>query len=1045
MLDNSFLYNRDYKEQRKKLKGKHLEDLYSSLYSNARLYKSEKTQDYAKSLVNYSRNLELLRKLAKENHQLQKRVHELGIKNRIKKKLGLYRPPEITKLQIPQIDLENTISENYVGRILSFSEQALDIFNSLSDESFEEGLNRIQKDLASPIVKSPPLVSIIIPTRNGLHHLKRLFNNFDILTGYSNYEIIVVDNGSNDGTEEYLDSARSLLNLRVIKNKTNKSFSESNNIAARKAKGTYLLFLNNDVSPTWGWLNHLVNTALKEPKIGGVGAKLIYPYKEGFENSYKIQHGGIGFQLEDNFIRPINVSNGAGFFESNTKREEEKAGVTAACLLLEKKKFDEVDGFEEAYWYGYEDVDLCLKLRENGYRNVINNAAVLYHFEFGTQNTQSDKIVSDYRRKNMKIFKDKWQRKLYTKYWHSLLSEEDLYSNKRLHVGFIVTEANSKTAAGDYFTANELGIALENKGYRVSYIGMRDSPDPYEIDNDIDILISMIDGYDISRVNNKKSIKVAWCRNWFKRWAGHTYFRDFDIILSNSEDAREYFKITHHIDSYILKIAGNKDRFTAEYSKEAIADYESDICFTGNYWHNPRDIVELFEVEKFNGYKVKIFGKDWNHVKKFKPYHQGFLEYKDIPKVYAGGKILIDDATWIVSEWGSVNSRVFDGALSGILVLTNGQRGNINTFNGLLPTFSTKEELTTLLKKYLDSPKLREQKVNEIRNYALKHHTYDIRAEQLIKILQKELTSKAINIKLPIPRWSEAAQWGDLYFGMGIKKELEKKGFKVNLHILPEWKKPNFAYANIVLRGLSVFEPDDDKVNIMWNISHPDKVPLDEYRIYNYVFVASRLHADNLRAKGLNNVEVLYQCFDQSLFNTTATASDEKYKSDILFVGNTRNVFRKAVRDVLSWEKIDNYSLKIYGKGWEKFIDSKYIAGEFISNSELKYYYQNTKILLNDHWDDMNDYGFVSNRLFDASACGTFIISDRNDGIIDIFGKNVIEEYEYQNDLHNLLDIYLSQSRLRNQRSTMAKKIVSKKHTFANRIETFLNKVKGLH
>lgn len=1047
MLDNSYIYENDFHKARKKFDKQNLEKLYKSLYSNGRLSEINKTspQNFNEFLSNYNKNLDLIGKLVKENYMLQHQVHQLGIKNRIKKKLGRYKKPLGVKSYVSQNELEDILNGSYVSKnflpLVSFGSEAQNLFQDISEESFEEGLRKIQREIKSPQIKNPPLVSIIIPTKDGLHHLKRLFDGFSQSTGYSNYEVIVVDNDSEDETLEFLDNQKRKLNLRVIRNSENKSFSESNNIAAKQAKGSFLLFLNNDVSPTEGWLNHMMNTALKDKSIGAVGAKLVYPNKPDFENSNKIQHGGLGFKLENDFIRPINLNMGAGFFSSNTVKEEEKAGVTAACLLVEKKKFEEIDGFDESYWYGYEDVDLCLKLSENGYKNIINNAAVLFHYEFGTQDTIDNKIISNNRRKNIEVFKNKWQRKLYPKLWQSLLGEDSTYTNKKLHFGFIVTESFSKTAAGDYYTAKELGNALEDKGYKTSYIGLSSSSDPYDIDDDIDVLISMIDGYDIGKINQAKAVKIAWCRNWFERWANHKYFRDFDIVLTNSEKAQKFFREKYHADSYIFKIAGNKDRFTQQFTKSELADYESDICFTGNYWHVPRDISSVFDANKFKDrFKIKVYGKDWDHVKKMKPFWQGFLEYKNIPKVYAGGKIVIDDATFVVNEWGSVNSRVFDGALSGILVLTNGVEGSKNTFNGLIPTFTNQEELSELLEKYLSNDSLRQKKIEEIRNYALQHHTYAHRADELLAILKKELSRKRINIKLPIPNWDEAKQWGDLHFGLAIKNELEKKGFAAKIQILSEWYKPNFGYCNLVIRGLSVFEPQESQLNIIWNISHPEKIPLDEFRSYDYVFVASKKFADQLRTKGIKNAKVLYQCYDENFLNGCSNESSEKFKSDILFVGNTRNHFRKAVKYALSWNKIDKYNFKVYGKGWNKFIDKKYWAGEHISNSELCNYYKNAKILLNDHWDDMNEYGFASNRLFDASAVGTFIISDKNSGIADVFGDS-IEQFGDEKSLHSLLDQYISNPKKRAQKSNKAKGVVGRAHTFSQRVDQLLSAV----
>lgn len=1052
MLDNSFIYKKDFDQYYKKFQNQAQTDLYKSLYQVARLIESEDTKslDFNEFITSYNKNLKLITDLVKDNYRLQYRVHELGIKNRLKKKVGRYRPPEEIKNYVTESELENILAGVYenssYSSLLTFGEDALAIFKNLSDENFESGINAIQKQISLPKIKNPPLVSIIIPTRDGIDHLKRLFSEFDQSSGYSNYEIIVVDNASNDGTRNYLENLKKSLNLRIIYNSENKSFSECNNIAVnREAKGDYVLFLNNDVSPTNGWLNHMVSTVVKDDSVGAVGAKLIYPYKDGFENSFKIQHGGLGFKIENDFIRPVNMGVGSRFFSRNTIKEEEKAGVTAACLLISKKKFQEVGGFDEAYWYGYEDVDLCLKLREAGYKNIINNAAVLFHYEFGTQKKNKEKTIIGYRKNNMQVFKDKWQNKLYPNIWQDLLGDSEIFTDKKLHVAFIVTEANSKTAAGDYFTAKELGVALENKGFKVSYFGIRNTPNPYDIDTDVDALISMIDGYDISQITTNKPVKIAWCRNWFERWAERDYFRDFDIVLTNSERAQKLYQDKFFIDSYIFKIATNKDRFSKDYTQEELEEYNSDICFTGNYWHVPRDISKLFDVKKFKDrFDIKIFGKDWNHVKNLKQFWQGFIEYKNIPKVYAAGKVLIDDATFVVNEWGSVNSRVFDGAASGVLVLTNGGEGSKNTFDGIIPTFESRDELSTLLEKYLTDDKLRNEKIKEIQQYTLSHHTYKHRADQLVDILKKELSNKIINIKLPIPNWGEAKQWGDLHFGRGLKRGLESKGFTVKLWALPDWQKHNFGFANIVLRGLSVFELPKYQLNVMWNISHPEKVPLREYEEYDYVLVASKLHANSLKKKGLKNIYELNQYFDESVFSPSHPQHSDKYKSDVLFVGNTRNKYRKIVKDVMSWPEINKYNLKVYGKGWEQYIPKKFIGGEHIDNSQLKYYYQNTKILLNDHWDDMNKYGFVSNRLFDASACGTFVISDSNPGIVDIFGKNVIEEYSNNTSLHTLLNEYIDDASARKSHSNIAKSIVWEKHKLKDITEEIIAVVKEL-
>ena len=160
-----------------------------------------------------------------------------------------------------------------------------------------------------------------------------------------------------------------------------------------------------------------------------------------------------------------------------------------------------------------------------------------------------------------------------------------------------------------------------------------------------------------------------------------------------------------------------------------------------------------------------------------KPFWQGFLNYKYLPKVYAAGKILVDDATFVVNEWGSVNSRVFDGAASGILVLTNGVEGSQSTFEGLIPTFQTKEELSDLLEKYLRDDELRQKKIKQIQDYVLAHHTYGHRAEQLLDILEKELARKIVNLKATDSALERSQKVGRLSF----RTKLEARAGKARL------------------------------------------------------------------------------------------------------------------------------------------------------------------------------------------------------------------------------------------------------------------------
>ena len=161
-------------------------------------------------------------------------------------------------------------------------------FERVEEIDYAAEKNRIlaanRKYLTNYSFDSEPLISIIVLNRNGVEYLKILFDDFEKKTNYSNYEIIAVDNASDDESVEYLKSLD--MDITIIENEENLSFSKANNDASDIANGEYILFLNNDIEPTFGWLNEMVGTMIYNENISAVGAKLIFPHIKEKKNRY---------------------------------------------------------------------------------------------------------------------------------------------------------------------------------------------------------------------------------------------------------------------------------------------------------------------------------------------------------------------------------------------------------------------------------------------------------------------------------------------------------------------------------------------------------------------------------------------------------------------------------------------------------------------------------------------------------------------------------------------------------------------------------------
>ncbi len=272
------------------------------------------------------------------------------------------------------------------GYIRISSENALKAYcerNKLNAavEPVAHGHWRIRRHLPT----NPPKVSIIIPTKDQVEILVQGIDSIRNLTTYSNYEIIIVNNNSKKPeTLQQLEAYKSE-GITVLDYPHPFNFSVINNFAVKHAKGEILAFLNNDLSIIDGqWLEEMVSQVLRTG-TGAVGAKLYYP-----EDC--IQHAGV--------ILGINGVAGHSFKyaergepgqRNRMNLVQELTAVTAACLLVKKEAFLKVKGFEEEHLgVAFNDIDLCLRLHEAGYRNTWTPFAQLYHHESLSRGDDND-------------------------------------------------------------------------------------------------------------------------------------------------------------------------------------------------------------------------------------------------------------------------------------------------------------------------------------------------------------------------------------------------------------------------------------------------------------------------------------------------------------------------------------------------------------------------------------------------------------------------------------------------------------------------------
>jgi O-antigen biosynthesis protein len=267
--------------------------------------------------------------------------------------------------------------------------------------SSPSGACRVQYSLNG----ATPLVSAIIATRDRVDLLRQIVNDILTRTDYAPLELIVVDNESRDpATREYLDDMQKHSRLSVLAYNGVFNFSAINNLAVRHARGEVLAFLNNDLKIiSDGWLREMVSHAMRAG-VGAVGAKLYYP-------DDTIQHAGIILGLGNlaGYVHRYAPRDAAGH-GGRLHRVQDCSAVTAACMVLKRAVFEEVGGFDETNLpVAYNDVDLCLRLRERGYRVLWTPHAELYHLESASRPSDFSPYEKQRYERECAYFKARWQ------------------------------------------------------------------------------------------------------------------------------------------------------------------------------------------------------------------------------------------------------------------------------------------------------------------------------------------------------------------------------------------------------------------------------------------------------------------------------------------------------------------------------------------------------------------------------------------------------------------------------------------------------------
>ena len=257
------------------------------------------------------------------------------------------------------------------------------------------------------IISGTDKVSIIILTWNNSKYTKGCVDRLYKVTP-PGFELILVDNNSNDSSKKVLKSLEKKYskqghNIKCVFNEENLGFAAGNNVGLKHATKDYILYLNNDTLPQWGWLERLVDVLETKEDAAIVGSRLYFQQKS--DGSWEIQHAGIKFNSKN---EPKHIGRFKKDHLVNVIGIQEVEAVTGACLMV-RKKFAK---FNEKYIRGYyEDIDMCLNVREKGYKVYINHESKVIHYEGKSQNVLKKQDSAKFKKitlKNKKLFHKTW-------------------------------------------------------------------------------------------------------------------------------------------------------------------------------------------------------------------------------------------------------------------------------------------------------------------------------------------------------------------------------------------------------------------------------------------------------------------------------------------------------------------------------------------------------------------------------------------------------------------------------------------------------------
>lgn len=292
----------------------------------------------------------------------------------------------------------------------------------------------------------------------------------------------------------------------------------------------------------------------------------------------------------------------------------------------------------------------------------------------------------------------------------------------------------------------------------------------------------------------------------------------------------------------------------------------------------------------------------------------------------------------------------------------------------------------------------------------------------------EQVRSSSFAITTATPSAKMAPFSGDWHFAELFARALRRAGHDVAVRTLDgaDSLAARSADVHVVLRGLEPVRRTPGQAHVLWVISHPEALDPTECDDADLVLVASHRYAEHLRTLTTTPVEVFLQATDPLHFRPVPP--DPAHRHEVTVVANSRGVARSAVADAVA----AGLHPAIHGMGWEGLVDPALVCAPYADIEHLPAVYCSADVVLNDHWETMRRWGFLSNRILDVAACGTPVASDRLPEVAELFG-DLVPTWERPEELQDLVAALRRDPAGTRERAEELRRVVLDAHTFDHR------------